>query len=80
MVDLIKPSDGAKYVDLTVGFEPEDDDADDLSGPPIRYHFGLWGAESTAMQRQEKQRYPKNNKQEMKHLPGRIWIVLYHHY
>ena len=42
MVDLIKFSDGIKYVDLTVGFEPEDPDEDeDLSGPPIRYHFGL---------------------------------------
>ncbi|XP_072037790.1 LOW QUALITY PROTEIN: ubiquitin-like modifier-activating enzyme 6 [Amphiura filiformis] len=42
MCDLIKFSDGIKYVDLTVGFEPEDPDEDeDLSGPPIRYHFGL---------------------------------------
>ncbi|XP_022102923.1 ubiquitin-like modifier-activating enzyme 6 [Acanthaster planci] len=40
MLELLKPSDGVKYMDLTIGFEPPSEDADeDLPAPPVRYHF-----------------------------------------
>lgn len=46
MMDLIKPADGIKYVDLTIAFEIEDESVDfdadgDLPAPPIRYFFGV---------------------------------------
>ncbi|XP_038073495.1 ubiquitin-like modifier-activating enzyme 6 [Patiria miniata] len=42
MLELLKPSDGIKYMDLTIGFEPPSEDADeDLPAPPVRYYFGL---------------------------------------
>ncbi|XP_073242373.1 ubiquitin-like modifier-activating enzyme 6 [Porites lutea] len=39
MSKLIKTS-GKAYVDLTVSFEGDGNDEDDLPGPPVRYYFG----------------------------------------
>ncbi|PIK61135.1 putative ubiquitin-like modifier-activating enzyme 6-like [Apostichopus japonicus] len=46
MVELIKPADGIRYVDLTIAFEIEDEEEDfdadgDLPAPPIRYFFDV---------------------------------------
>ncbi|XP_071116037.1 ubiquitin-like modifier-activating enzyme 6 [Haliotis cracherodii] len=39
MVKLLKPSATQKYVDLVVSFD--DDNDEDVPGPPVRYYFGL---------------------------------------
>eukprot|EP00112_Aurelia_sp_Birch-Aquarium-sp1_P005015 Seg1569.5 transcript_id=Seg1569.5/GoldUCD/mRNA.D3Y31 product="Ubiquitin-like modifier-activating enzyme 6" protein_id=Seg1569.5/GoldUCD/D3Y31 len=39
MVDLIKPEDGTKYVDLILGYEGDKDDEEELPSPPVRYFF-----------------------------------------
>lgn len=39
MSKLIK-TPGKAYVDLTVSFESNGIDDDDLPGPPVRYYFG----------------------------------------
>ena len=39
MVDLLNPSQGLEYIDLTLGFESEKDDNEDLPCPPVRYIF-----------------------------------------
>lgn len=39
MSKFIKTS-GKAYVDLTVSFEGDANDDDDLPGPPVRYYFG----------------------------------------
>ncbi|XP_053317677.1 ubiquitin-like modifier-activating enzyme 6 [Spea bombifrons] len=39
MHKLVKPGAGKTYVDLTVSFAPEADEAEDLPGPPVRYYF-----------------------------------------
>lgn len=46
MVELIKPADGVRYIDLTIAFEIEDEEEDfdadgDLPAPPIRYFFDV---------------------------------------
>ncbi|XP_063956130.1 ubiquitin-like modifier-activating enzyme 6 isoform X1 [Lytechinus pictus] len=44
MMDLIKPAAGLKYIDLTVGFEEEDEEDEEgveKGIPPIRYFFGV---------------------------------------
>ena len=37
MTKLLKPVPEQKYVDLIVSFEG--DNAEDVPGPPVRYHF-----------------------------------------
>ena len=37
MVQLLKPGPTKQYVDLTVSFENEE--GEDIPGPPIRYYF-----------------------------------------
>ena len=39
MIDLIKPEDGTKYVDLILGYEGDKDDEEELPSPPVRYFF-----------------------------------------
>ena len=42
MTDLIGVCDSVQYVDLSVAYDPEGLERDeDLSGPPVRYYFGL---------------------------------------
>ena len=39
MISLLKPPAGQLYVDLTVSFTSEEENEEDVPGPPIRYYF-----------------------------------------
>ncbi|ESO94579.1 hypothetical protein LOTGIDRAFT_232383 [Lottia gigantea] len=41
MVKLLKPNNHTKYMDLILAFTNENDEDDDLEGPPVRYYFNL---------------------------------------